>query len=157
MQSKAIDAKELATFLAQLGGKPLVVHHFATWCDPCREELPMLGREMSLLDVAYHSVAISWDLFMEPVGPDGYAATLSGCEEMLKQTGARFQHLLLYTGTPEELFRSQSIATGTVPYTEVRSPGGETLAVFNNPITAEVTCRKFSNAVRSAAGASLEG
>lgn len=30
--------------LASAGGKPVLVHFFATWCEACREELPALNR-----------------------------------------------------------------------------------------------------------------
>ncbi|HEX7325247.1 MAG TPA: TlpA disulfide reductase family protein [Rhodanobacteraceae bacterium] len=36
------DGQDVA--LASLGGKPLVINLWATWCPPCRQELPMLVR-----------------------------------------------------------------------------------------------------------------
>ncbi|MEC5398127.1 TlpA family protein disulfide reductase [Uliginosibacterium sp. H1] len=37
------DAAGRATPLAQWKGKPMVVNFWATWCPPCREEMPMLA------------------------------------------------------------------------------------------------------------------
>jgi cytochrome c biogenesis protein CcmG/thiol:disulfide interchange protein DsbE len=38
---KSIDGKPVG--LASFRGKPLVVNFFATWCDPCREEMPLVN------------------------------------------------------------------------------------------------------------------
>ena len=38
---KTLDVKSVS--LASFGGKPLVMNFFATWCDPCREEMPLIN------------------------------------------------------------------------------------------------------------------
>jgi thiol-disulfide isomerase/thioredoxin len=38
-----IDAQGYQKMLEQYGGKPVVVAFWATWCEPCRDEYPMLN------------------------------------------------------------------------------------------------------------------
>jgi len=38
---KSLEGKSVG--LASFRGKPLVMNFFATWCDPCREEMPLIN------------------------------------------------------------------------------------------------------------------
>jgi cytochrome c biogenesis protein CcmG, thiol:disulfide interchange protein DsbE len=38
---KTLDGKPIS--LTNLRGKPLVINFFASWCDPCREEMPLIN------------------------------------------------------------------------------------------------------------------
>jgi peroxiredoxin len=40
-------------------GRTILVHFFATWCEPCREELPALGRFLSRASTHASVIAIS--------------------------------------------------------------------------------------------------
>ena len=48
-------------------GKPIIVNHWATWCDPCVDELPRLVRAAAGVADIGEFVGVSWDLFDEEV------------------------------------------------------------------------------------------
>ena len=51
--------------LSQFKGKPILLNFWATWCGPCREELPSMQRmhEVSKKNGGFHIIAISIDRF----------------------------------------------------------------------------------------------
>lgn len=61
----ALDGPPLS--LAALHGRPVLVHFFATWCEPCREELPALARLAARLDPATGPVLLTVDVGEVPV------------------------------------------------------------------------------------------
>jgi thiol-disulfide isomerase/thioredoxin len=64
-----VDGAALLEKIRQSGHKGVVVNAWASWCDPCREELPMLARVAPKL--AAQGVPI-WLVSVDD--PDGYAA-----------------------------------------------------------------------------------
>ena len=42
LQGKTIDGKDFK--LSQLRGRPVVVHYWATWCEPCKQDMKLLSR-----------------------------------------------------------------------------------------------------------------
>ena len=57
---KTLDGKPIS--LTGFRGKPLVVNFFASWCDPCREEMPLInGLAAQSVSNGYNVVAIAVD------------------------------------------------------------------------------------------------
>ena len=78
--------------LADFAGKVVLLNIWATWCVPCREEMPALDKlETKLGGKDFEVVAVNID----KGGPDKAAA-------FLKETGAT--HLALYTDPTGKLF-----------------------------------------------------
>ncbi len=152
MDTHAVDRTQLeAALRAAAAAAPLVIHHFATWCDPCAEELPLLKAEFDALrPLGVGFVAISWDLFMSGDPP---AVAVRSCIDFLARAGIAFDQLFVFTGSPPELFESQRIEHGTVPCTEVRARGGAVVASFPHPLFEDAERAAFVAAVRSAASA----
>jgi thiol-disulfide isomerase/thioredoxin len=69
--------------LSDISGKPTVINTWATWCAPCRKELPFLGRAAQEYEgrVGFLGVNVA--------DPDTDAALA-----MVKSTGATFPHVV---------------------------------------------------------------
>ena len=67
----------------QLAGRPMVVNAWASWCAPCRKELPFLARAAQELDGRVDFLGVN------VADPDTEAALA-----MVRQTGATFPHVV---------------------------------------------------------------
>jgi thiol-disulfide isomerase/thioredoxin len=100
--------------VAAHAGRPLLVNFWATWCDPCRAEMPalMAATRGGAVDVALVS--------LDP------AKELTAVRAFLRSVQARGALFVVAPGDPE-LFINQVDPTwdGTVPYTLLYSRNGE--------------------------------
>ncbi len=114
--TKVVDAAGNEQMLGRWSGKLLVINFWATWCAPCREEMPMLDRlqeahgpnglqivgiaadSRSNVDNFAKSAKLSYPLFSDE----------NGAIELSKRLGNKF---------------------GLLPFTAVIRPGGEVLMV----------------------------
>lgn len=101
-------------------GRPLVVNHWATWCEPCIDELPRLVRASAGLGGAIDFIGVSWDLFDHPGVAKKVAAKVASFAE---SSGVGFASVL-FTGTPAELFSACGLDVELVPQTLVLAPDG---------------------------------
>lgn len=101
-------------------GRPLVVNHWATWCDSCVDELPRLVRAAAGIGATADFIGVSWDLFDHPGVPTKVAAKVAS---VAASSGVGFASVL-YTGTPAELFEACGLAAEVVPQTFVLTPDG---------------------------------
>jgi thiol-disulfide isomerase/thioredoxin len=58
--------------LSETGGRPLVLHFWATWCPPCRDELPALLAFAAASEVQVLAVSLDpeWGAVRRFLGPD---------------------------------------------------------------------------------------
>lgn len=74
---------------AQLQSRPLLLHFWATWCAPCREELPALlelGRQHPELDVLALSLDDDWTVVREFFGGSIPAEVVRDPSGVLRKT-----------------------------------------------------------------------
>jgi thiol-disulfide isomerase/thioredoxin len=128
-------------------GKPLVVNHWATWCDPCVEELPRLVRSAAGLGDIAEFLGVSWDLFDHP----------GDAKKVAKKVGAFADSVgvgyasVLYTGQPQELFDACKLDYELIPQTLVIAPDG-TVVYHHKGMLMDDDVFPLIRAVKAAAG-----
>ncbi|HCU84286.1 TlpA family protein disulfide reductase [Methylophilus sp. UBA6697] len=101
--------------LAQYKGKPLILNFWATWCEPCREEMP----EISALASAHPQIAVLG------LAIDEAAAV----HEFIESTPVSYP-LLIAENEGMPLAETLGNHKGVLPYTVVISAQGEVTQIF---------------------------
>jgi thiol-disulfide isomerase/thioredoxin len=121
------DAAGDPTSIAAFQGKKLLVNFWASWCGPCREEMP----ELDALAAKYNS-----DEFMVlPVNLDAGANGLDKAEAFLAEEGNNWPNLPLYADPSFRAFdrlKADAVALG-LPATLLLDENGCELAVLPGP------------------------
>lgn len=109
------DAEGRAYALQQYQGRPLVLNFWATWCEPCRDEMP----EISALAEAYPRVAVLG------LAIDEAAAV----HEFVASTPVAYPLLLAES---EGMLLAEALGNdkGALPYTVIISPQGKVTHTF---------------------------
>lgn len=115
-----VDAAGLLAALLP-AGKPLVVNHWATWCDPCVDELPRLVRAAAGVAGVGEFLGVSWDLFDHPGEPEKVARKVAGFADSV---GVGYPSVL-FTGEAKELFTLLNLDFELIPQTVVIAPDGK--------------------------------
>lgn len=124
--------EEVQARLHALRGRAALVVHFATWCEPCVEEIPLLvGLRRRLPAVPF--LAISWELFM---GWEEAEEARERLEAWASSVGIDFP-ILLYEGEPPALIEALRVEAGTIPHTVVLGADGAELLALSRPLEPE--------------------
>jgi thiol-disulfide isomerase/thioredoxin len=114
--------------------RPVVVHHWATWCDACVEELPGVDALVERLGDAAQVLGVSWELF-EPFGQEEFEV-VGGLAKYAMDQGLTMP-TLVYRGEPESLFAGLALDFEQIPQTRVFDALGNELCAFKGPMTGE--------------------
>lgn len=116
---------DLAALRAALGPGPRarVVNHWATWCDPCVEEIPLLVAVHLQLEDFADFIGISWDLFDDDRPPAEVAEHVANFASV---RAVRYRSLLV-TDPPERFFAGMNLTFDKIPQTWVIAPDGAVL------------------------------
>ena len=109
--------------LANYQGKPLILNFWATWCEPCREEMP----EISELASAHPEVAVLG------LAIDEAAAV----HEFIESTPVSYP-LLIAENEGMPLAETLGNHKGVLPYTVIISAQGEVTQVFFGRVNREM-------------------
>ncbi len=128
-------------------GKPLVINHWASWCDPCVDELPRLVRAAAGVADIGEFMGLSWDLFDHPGDPDAVAKKVASFADSV---GVGYASVL-FVGEPAELFAALGLDSELIPQTVVYAPDG-TIAWKKNGVLEHDDVFPLIRAVKAAAG-----
>ncbi|MFN7222594.1 MAG: TlpA family protein disulfide reductase [Paracoccaceae bacterium] len=107
-----LDAADAPTSLANYKGKWIVLNFWATWCAPCRHEMPSLDRlQAAMPDIAVLPVATGRN-------------AVPAIEKFYAEAG--ISHLPILRDPKSELSRSASVMA--VPVTLILNPEGQEVA-----------------------------
>lgn len=113
-------------------GRPLILHHWATWCEPCEEELPLVQQLYEAVQGHVDFLAISWDLLDARGTPE---AVVTEVRAFLDARGCTFP-ACVFEGSAEALFSGLSLSFQRIPQTLVVQEGGGVLRHIQGPLTA---------------------
>lgn len=107
---------------AALGPGPRwrVVNHWATWCEPCVEEIPLLVAVHLQVEDKADFLGICWDLFEDDRDPVGVAARVA---DFASARAVRYPSLLVMA-TPDAFFKRLGLTWNKIPQTWVVAPDG---------------------------------
>ena len=134
MAAAFVDAAGRTRSLAEFSGKVVVLNFWATWCAPCREEMPVFDR-----------VYGSWaGRGVQVVGLSGEAPELS--QRFGQGLGIGYP---LWTGGDrvQELSRRLGNRLAVLPHTVILSPTGAVLEQRVGPYTEEELNERLRNFV----------
>ncbi len=110
--------------IADFAGKTVLLNIWATWCPPCREEMPALNQlESALGGDSFAVVPVSLDTTNTPAGPEQFYADYA------------LDHLTLYVDPTARMIddlRRLGITAG-FPTTILIAPNGCTMGVIQGP------------------------
>jgi thiol-disulfide isomerase/thioredoxin len=129
-------------------GKPLVVNHWATWCDPCVSELPYLASVAARHAGRIRFIGVSWDRFTDAGSDDEV-------REEVDSVRAQFRleyPTIIAPADPSGFFEAFDLETQTIPQTYVWDGAGNKLWFYNGEIEGEARAA-FEAAIERALGA----
>lgn len=114
-------------------GRYVIEHHWATWCEPCLDELPQIQALEGVVRGRADVVGVSWERFMDD---HGAAESVEKVATFMASRGLKFTTLVVSDG-PDAFMVALDLPVTTVPQTRVWNPDGQVIAAYEGPLDAE--------------------
>ena len=124
-----------------------LVNHWATWCEPCVEELPRLVALHRRFGDRVRFLGVSWDLF-DPQGD--VEQTVAGVQAFSAEHGLPWPSLVVDV-PPETFFSELDVQWQLVPQTWLIAPDGRVLHKVEG-LVDEVGAAELALALEAACG-----
>lgn len=136
VEVKIIDVTDLQLLLEKGKGSPMLINVWATWCEPCREELPDLVKLSDNYNKNIQFVGISVD-----EDEDLYSKVIP----FLKNQNANFDNYLLIVVEPEDFINLlYTDWSGAIPATFIYDKSGKQTEV----LIGKQSYDKFEKAIK---------
>lgn len=125
----------LAALARALGPGPRlrVVNHWATWCEPCVDEIPLLVAIHLQLEDRADFLGICWERFDDDRPLDEIAVHVA---DFASVRAIRYPSLLV-TDPPERFFEAMKLSWRKIPQTWLVAPDGSVLLRIEGALTEE--------------------
>ena len=138
-------AEELLNWLNSIE-RPLVINHWATWCEPCQEEMPLLAQLQTQLGEV-ELVGLSWELFEDGRLPEQTA--ISRIQSMSDTHGLKWANWLI-KDDPDTFFDTLSLSKKLIPQTWVVFPSSISQRWEHHGVLQEDDLSRIVKALQSA-------
>lgn len=122
-QSTLSDVSGKAYPLAQFQGKPAIINFWATWCEPCREEMPAI----SALATAHPEIVVL-----------GLAIDEAEAVHDFTNTTPVSYPLLIAENEGAALLEAMGDQKGVLPYTVILSAQGQVIQTFFGRVSRQM-------------------
>ena len=112
-----------------LAGGPKVVHHWATWCESCIEEMHLV-RQLAH-EVSVPMIGLSWDAFEA----ENAESCVSDVRDVVLEHGLQFPQFVL-DAEPDAFFTDMSMSFKQVPQTWLVDGSGSVVHRVEGPLDA---------------------
>ncbi len=104
-------------------GKPMVVNHWATWCDGCVSELPLLVALRARWKGRADFIGVGWEGFSGGADP---ATLIRNVEAVAAEYDVDWA-TLVFEGDPDQLWTALELDNHQIPQTLVLHPDGRVM------------------------------
>lgn len=132
--ARAVDVRGLIASV-QPRDRPLVEHHWATWCAGCVDEMAVIEALRAELTPAVDLVAVSWDRFEDRARP--VSDTVAHVGRVAAAHGLK-AFIPVIDAEPGEVFEALRLDVHQIPQTRLRDRDGGVLRVWAGPVDAAV-------------------
>lgn len=116
-------------------GRPIIEHHWATWCEPCLDELPQIQALASAVNGHADVVGVSWERFVDD---EGAQAAVDKVAAFMASRGLTFPTIVV-DGVPDDLLVELDLPATTIPQTRVFDAHGAVVGLYPEALDGQAS------------------